>query len=143
MALLDAELRSGEPRRVDAALQALLRPDAASLAPTLAQLLADPRWLSDPASVPTRARAVQRLAAWTPSDAPDTDDDDDTGAAATALLLQLAVDGPVAARVAALGALAGLDVPERLEVAQAAVASDEPRVQRAGVRLLGRLAAGD
>ncbi len=58
MALLDAELRSGEPRRVDAALQALLRPDAASLAPTLAQLLADPRWLSDPASVPTRARAV-------------------------------------------------------------------------------------
>ncbi len=58
MALLDAELRSGEPRRVDAALQALLRPDAASLAPTLAQLLADPRWLSAPASVPTRARAV-------------------------------------------------------------------------------------
>ncbi len=141
MALLDAELRSGEPRRVDAALQALLRPDAASLAPTLAQLLADPRWLSDPASVPTRARAVQRLAAWTPSDAPDTDDG--TGAAAIALLLQLAVDGPVAARVAALGALAGLDVPERLEVARAAIASDEPRVQRAGVRLLGRLAAGD
>lgn len=148
-ALLTLELRSDEPSRAQSALRILLNlPHVDGFAPTLYELLSAPHW---PADGTLRSLAIQRLASLEyeteslPQDLQQTGSEH--GNAAFERLLQLATSAAdTTLRRSALSALATLAARSSaaealLHCAEEALSSQEPAIQRAGIRLLTQLAA--